>query len=1081
MMIRSVCVSALVSVALNLSATLVTDSFETSHDYVADGVSGTIWDGFFYNVAGGDAVVYAADADVSNAGVLTFHSKLGNWENAANDGMLLYRTVSGDFDARVRIVSMNNVQWHDAGLMARVANLADAGAGEDWVVAKRFASGGSCGHRSTDNGASATAQVAGLQPWLRLTRSGNTITSFRSTDGENWTQIGSTARGDMNGLSRQVGIWQATFSGNEGVAQFDSFSLRTPTSWSSASSGSWSVAGNWTNGVPSGAGDRLAFPGILQNSDISVTLDGDRSAGYLSFATTNASTYSIDTGTGGALVIDDDPDVPGTFPGIEVNSGIHNITAPIVLSNGVTVTTAWNAGLKVSGGITGSGDLTKSGVGTLTITGTNAVYSGGTRVDAGTLLCLALPEGIQASYRFDNPSNLGEDSSINGNHLVTGAGAPTYSTFGRFGGALYLNGSSTLVSPAFPAGVPTGSSPYTIALWVKDDGSAANGGFLGWGSNAANQCNNLRFEGSNRIKHYWYANDWAITGLSPDPKDGNWHHIAVTWDGATQKFYLDGDFVTSVGRTGLNAQPVNFVIGKTTADVNFKGWLDNVQIANRALENDEIGILYAQTGAAENLLPVETSLSVSQGAVVDLNGTSQALAGLSGSGRLTSSSAEPVALTVDTPGGVQEFAGSIDGEIVLEKVGAGTLVLTGVSARNGGTVVSEGRLVVSMPSLQDVLEGSRLWFDAADGGTIATNGAGVVTLWQNKGSAGAALNALPVVAGAGFTVSANALNGHPVLVLNGTNGMATAANCGVYGAQNRTLFAVGSRRNSGSIYFAHTGNGFTGKAFGIGSQNDALYSYIWGGGNDITFPARANGVCEIYDYMIENGQSSATLISGETTLTGLRTVAPNTDHTPLYLGSRFGGIAWGDIAEVILFDRALTQGERAGIEAYLRAKWFTGGSDAVLSAGAVAVAEGAVLDLGGTDQTLTALSGSGTVSNGTLAVTGTIAPGGPDAVGTLRASAVAVTSGTLLTDVTQSGDADLLQVDGTFDLTGLTLQIADLGQLKAGRRYVIVRCAPGGLTGPFASTNLGGGWSVKYNNTTGEVVLVSGGLIILVQ
>ncbi len=1079
-MIRSVCFSALCAVALNLSATVVTDSFGTSHNYAVDGVAGTIWDGFFYNVAGGNAVVTAADANASNAGVLTFRSQFGNWENGDNDGMLLYKTVAGDFDARVQIVSMNVVQWHDAGLVARVADSADAGAGEDWVAARHFAQGNLCGHRSTDNGVSANATAAGLQPWLRLTRSGSTITSYRSTDGVNWTRIGATVRTDMNGLPLQVGIWQATFSVNEGTARFDNFSLRTPTSWNSISNGSWMVAANWTNGVPSGAGDRLALPGILQGSDVAVTLDGDRSVGFLNFATTNASTYSIDSGAGnGALVIDDDLGVPGIYPAIEVNSGAHNITAPIVLSNGVTVTTAWNSGLKVSGGVAGSGGLTKSGVGTLTITGTNATYSGDTKVTEGALICLALPEGIQASYRFDNPVNLGEDSSINGNNLITGAGAPVYSPSGKFGGALYLNGGSTLISSVFPTGVPTGGSPYTIALWEKDDGSPASGGFLGWGSNAGSQCNNLRFAGNNALMNYWYANDWNIAGINPNPKDGNWHHIAITWDGATQKFYLDGSFVTSIGRTGLNAQPANFVIGKTTADVNFKGWLDNVQIANRALASDEIGILFSQTGAAENLLPVGTSLNVTQGAVVDLNGTSQTLAGLSGAGRVTSSSVAPITLAVGSDSVVQGFSGSIDGEIALHKVGTGSLALSGVNAYNGGTTVSQGTLVLSMPSLQAVLGSSKIWFDAADAGTVTTNGSGVVTLWANKGSAGATLNALPVVAGAGFTVSANALNGNSTLALNGTNGMATAANSGVSGAQNRALFVVGNRKNSGAIYFAHAGNGVNGKAFGIGSQSDGLYNYTWGG--DITFPARANDTYEIYDYMIENGQSTATLISGETTLTGARTITLATDNTPLYLGSRFGGTAWGNIAEVILFDRALTQGERAGIEAYLRAKWFTGGSDSVLSAGAVSVAAGAVLNLNGTTQTLTDLSGAGVVSNGTLQVLGDIAPGGTNSVGTLTFSAVTPLSGPLLTDVRADGVSDRLAVQGALDLTGLTLQVQDVSQLRVGKSYVVASCTPGGLTGPFLSTNLDtSSWIISYNNTLGEVRLLGQGLVILI-
>lgn len=209
-----------------LTAQTFTDTFDTSHDYLANGVAGTIWDGFFFNVNTGNATVAAADANTSNAGRLTFRSTNGNWENGDDDGILLYKTVAVNFDAKVQVASMNTPNWHDAGLMARVANLADAGAGEDWISVKHFAYANQNGHRNTDNGASGTITAAGVaQPWLRLKRVGDVFTSFRSTDGTNWSQIAATTRTDLTGLPVQVGIWQATFSGNEGLAQFDNFSL----------------------------------------------------------------------------------------------------------------------------------------------------------------------------------------------------------------------------------------------------------------------------------------------------------------------------------------------------------------------------------------------------------------------------------------------------------------------------------------------------------------------------------------------------------------------------------------------------------------------------------------------------------------------------------------------------------------------------------------------------------------------------------------------------------------------------------------------------------------------------------------
>ena len=1078
--IRSGCLAVSLVTAMNASGAFISDSFGVAHDYLGSGATGTVWDGFFYNLyAGGNATVFTADANASNAGRLTFRSTYGNWENGDDDGILLYRTVAGDFDAMVQIIDMNTVSWHDAGIMARVADLADAGAGEDWVAVKHFASANSNGHRSTDNGAGITVEAGTAQPWLRLTRTGDTFTSYRSTDGVTWSQISASTRTDMSGLAVQVGLWQATFSGNEGVAQLDNFSLRLPNAWSLGTGGSWTTAVNWTNGVPVGSADWAALSGALLGNG-SVMLDGSQMIGRLTFD--NAASYSIEAGSNvpaSTLTINDTYEACGRDPRLDVKTGSHAITAPVVLSNGVTVATASGAGLTVSGGFSGNGPLTTTGAGMLTLSGTNT-YSGATQVQGGTLKLASIPTGTRVYYTFDNSMNLGQDSSGMGNDVSVAWGAPSYAESGKFGGAVYLDGNSFFTRSVFPAGVPTGGNPYTIALWEKDDGSANTGGFVGWGNNAGGQCNNFRLAGPNALNNYWWGNDWELTGLSTNPKDGNWHHIAVTWDGWTQTMYVDGSPVGAIGRAGLNAQAANFVLGKTTADVNFKGWLDEVLIANRALAPSEItGLL---SGSPNNILPVTTALQVAAGATLYLNGADQSVTALNGGGRVMNGTQANAALTVGSDNSSSAFSGTLDGAITLTKVGTGALTLSGVNAYSGGTFVDEGTLVLRPPSLQAVLAGSLAWYDASDAATLTTNESGQVALWANKGTAGAALNAVQITSGSGPTVLAGALNGRPVLSVDGTTALRTQNSVGISGAQDRTMFAVGCRKNNGTMCFAHIGEGSDNRAFGIISQPEFLFDYTWGFNKDILFPARPNDMYEIYDFMLSGSYGTANLISGGVLSSGALGLTPNTLDTQLSLGSRFEAAGQGNLAEVLLFNRALTLAERMGVEAYLRAKWFSADGSSTVSAGNVAVAAGAVLDLDGTTQTLSGLSGSGLVTNGTLDVSGDIAPGGTNAVGTLTLAAVAPQSGTLLIDAAPDGTSDLLAAQGALDLTGLALRIQDVSQLKAGQRYVIASCAPGGLTGPFASTNLeGGGWTVSFNNAVGQVLLISRGFLILIN
>ena len=206
-----------------------TDDFATSHNFAGGNVVGTMWDGFLFNFANGNATLGAADANLSNAGRLTLRSSNGDWSGTNDDGAFLFKTVTGDFIATVQVAAMDNNQWNDAGLMARVASLANGGVGEDWVAVRECPIANVSGLRNTDNGVSSDLALAdGLQSWLRLVRSGDIFAAYRSTNGIDWSEIGSVSRTDLSGLPLQVGLWQATFSANEGVAQFDNFALATP-------------------------------------------------------------------------------------------------------------------------------------------------------------------------------------------------------------------------------------------------------------------------------------------------------------------------------------------------------------------------------------------------------------------------------------------------------------------------------------------------------------------------------------------------------------------------------------------------------------------------------------------------------------------------------------------------------------------------------------------------------------------------------------------------------------------------------------------------------------------------------------
>jgi len=146
----------------------------------------------------------------------------------------------------------------------------------------------------------------------------------------------------------------------------------------------------------------------------------------------------------------------------------------------------------------------------------------------------------------------------------------------------------------------------------------------------------------------------------------------------------------------------------------------------------------------------------------------------------------------------------------------------------------------------------------------------------------------------------------------------------------------------------------------------------------------------------------------------------------------------------------------------------------------VKVAAEALLDLGQTSQTLAGLSGFGWVTNGMLSVTGVVAPGGANVIGTLTLATTNNLTGTLRVDISEDGACDVLAIKGDIVLSGLALTADVIDQLTDLKlKYTILTCT-GTRTGTFGTKTLPNGWIVSYEEN-GDVKLVyAGGTLIRV-
>lgn len=96
---------------------------------------------------------------------------------------------------------------------------------------------------------------------------------------------------------------------------------------------------------------------------------------------------------------------------------------------------------------------------------------------------------------------------------------------------------------------------------------------------------------------YMEDNDNSIRSLTSNAAvtAGDWHYVTVTYDGTTQKLYIDGVLDNSQSLPGITLTYTNSPVKIGTGDYNnpFAGYVDDLRIYNRALTDPEIADLAA--------------------------------------------------------------------------------------------------------------------------------------------------------------------------------------------------------------------------------------------------------------------------------------------------------------------------------------------------------------------------------------------------------------------------------------------------------------------------------------------------------
>ena len=577
---------------------------------------------------------------------------------------------------------------------------------------------------------------------------------------------------------------------------------------------------------------------------------------------------------------------------------VSMFTATILSGGAVIDTSGFAVGVPQS--LDGGGGLTKTGSGTLTLSGNNS-YGGGTMISAGTLSL-----GSAGAIGSRGPISFG-----GGVLQFTADNATDYSA--RF---------STAPNQAFA--VDTGGQSVTLAAPLSSVGGSLTK--LGLGT--------LTLSGSNSYDGGTTISGGTLVATTPAAMPGSGTPGRVVFGGGTLQVAMGAtawaatqvDSLVNNATTTSGGLALDVAEGSQTLAGAVSGGLSLTKLGAGTLalagSNSYTGTTTISAGTLIAATPAALPGNATAGRVVFAGGMLQiAVGGTAWTGSQVDSLVVNAVktnggLALDVASGSQSLTGAISGGIGLTKFGLGTLALSGSNTYTGTTTISAGTLVATTPAaLPGQATAGRIVFD---GGTLqlavggsAWAGSQVDSLIANAVKTSGDL-ALDVASGS--QTLAGAISGGIGLTKLGA-GTLTLTGTNTFGGTTRVVsgtLALGSSQalagstldlaagDAGTVAFAIPGSNFYQIAGLQGSRNLAFGANTLSinGSGSTTYSGQLSGSGDL----IKEGPGWLTL-TGSNSFTGLTDIGQGT--LSIGNGGTSGSIA-GDVSNsgTLVFNRS---------------------------------------------------------------------------------------------------------------------------------------------------------------------------------
>lgn len=163
---------------------------------------------------------------------------------------------------------------------------------------------------------------------------------------------------------------------------------------------------------------------------------------------------------------------------------------------------------------------------------------------------------------------------------------------GHRGGGYMFNATASISLPIASSAL-TGSAPYSVTVWAN----MTMGALVAKPLSSVGTSNAFAIQLNTNMLYFETAEAGAPVDLfaTQDIRSA-WHHVAVTWDGASKRLYIDGALDGTMTATPVDSN-LPFVIG---ADVDngavtnrMLGTLDDLRFYNRTLTDADVMRVFA--------------------------------------------------------------------------------------------------------------------------------------------------------------------------------------------------------------------------------------------------------------------------------------------------------------------------------------------------------------------------------------------------------------------------------------------------------------------------------------------------------